>query len=49
MTTLDHLSGGRIDELPRTIDAVGGDRFAIRQRIWPDYVGPFVDKVIPLR
>jgi FMN-dependent oxidoreductase (nitrilotriacetate monooxygenase family) len=36
------------DELARTIDAVGGDGFAIRQGIWPGYVGPFVDKVIPL-
>ena len=26
----------------------GGDGFAIRQGIWPGYVGPFVDKVIPL-
>jgi len=36
------------DELARTIDAVGGDGFAIRQGIWPGYVGPFVDQVIPL-
>ena len=36
------------DELARTIDAVGGDGFAIRQGIWPGYVGPFVEKVIPL-
>ena len=36
------------DELARTIDAVGGDGFAIRQGIWPGYVEPFVDKVIPL-
>jgi len=36
------------DELARTIDAVGGDGFALRQGIWPGYVGPFVDKVIPL-
>jgi alkanesulfonate monooxygenase SsuD/methylene tetrahydromethanopterin reductase-like flavin-dependent oxidoreductase (luciferase family) len=38
----------RVDELARTIDAVGGDGFAIRQGVWPGYVGPFVDKVIPL-
>jgi hypothetical protein len=36
------------DELARTIDAVGSDGFAIRQGIWPGYVGPFVEKVIPL-
>jgi alkanesulfonate monooxygenase SsuD/methylene tetrahydromethanopterin reductase-like flavin-dependent oxidoreductase (luciferase family) len=36
------------EELAQTIDAVGGDGFAIRQAIWPGYVGPFVDKVIPL-
>ena len=36
------------EELASTIDAVGGDGFAIRQGIWPGYVGPFVDKVIPL-
>jgi alkanesulfonate monooxygenase SsuD/methylene tetrahydromethanopterin reductase-like flavin-dependent oxidoreductase (luciferase family) len=36
------------DELARTIDAVGGDGFAIRQGIWPGYVGPFVEQVIPL-
>jgi len=36
------------DELARTIDAMGGDGFAIRQGIWPGYVGPFVEKVIPL-
>jgi alkanesulfonate monooxygenase SsuD/methylene tetrahydromethanopterin reductase-like flavin-dependent oxidoreductase (luciferase family) len=36
------------DELARTIDAVGGDGFAIRQGLWPGYVGPFVEKVIPL-
>ena len=27
---------------------VGGDGFAIRQGIWPGYVLPFVEKVIPL-
>jgi N-acetyl-S-(2-succino)cysteine monooxygenase len=36
------------DELAETIDAVGGDGFAIRQGIWPGYVGPFVEQVIPL-
>jgi FMN-dependent oxidoreductase (nitrilotriacetate monooxygenase family) len=36
------------DELARTIDAVGGDGFAIRQGMWPGYVGPFVDQVVPL-
>jgi N-acetyl-S-(2-succino)cysteine monooxygenase len=36
------------DELAQTIDAVGGDGFAIRQGLWPGYVGPFVEKVIPL-
>src|SRR5260370_37657329 len=36
------------DELARTIDAVGGDGFAMRQGVWPGYVGPFVAKVIPL-
>ena len=36
------------DELARTIEAVGGDGFAIRQGIWPGYVRPFVEQVIPL-
>ena len=36
------------DSLVRTIEAVGGDGFAIRQGIWPGYVGPFVEQVIPL-
>jgi len=27
---------------------VGGDGFALRQGIWPGYVGPFVEKVVPL-
>ena len=36
------------DELAETIDAVGGDGFAIRQGIWPGYVGPFVEQVVPL-
>jgi len=30
------------------IDAVGGDGFAIRQGIWPGYVRPFVEQVVPL-
>ena len=38
----------RADELARTIDTVGGDGFAIQQGIWPGYVEPFADKVIPL-
>jgi hypothetical protein len=25
-----------------------GDGFAIRQGLWPGYVGPFVEQVIPL-
>src|ERR687887_1568144 len=36
------------DGLARTIEAVGGDGFAIRQGIWPGYVGPFVEQVVPL-
>jgi FMN-dependent oxidoreductase (nitrilotriacetate monooxygenase family) len=36
------------DGLARTMEAVGGDGFAIRQGIWPGYVNPFVDQVIPL-
>ena len=36
------------DELAETIGAVGGDGFAIRQGIWPGYVGPFVEQVVPL-
>jgi alkanesulfonate monooxygenase SsuD/methylene tetrahydromethanopterin reductase-like flavin-dependent oxidoreductase (luciferase family) len=36
------------DELARTIDAVGGDGFAIRQGIWPGYVRPFAEQVVPL-
>jgi FMN-dependent oxidoreductase (nitrilotriacetate monooxygenase family) len=36
------------DGLARTIEAVGGDGFAIRQGIWPGYVGPFVERVVPL-
>jgi FMN-dependent oxidoreductase (nitrilotriacetate monooxygenase family) len=36
------------DSLAETIEAVGGDGFAIRQAIWPGYVGPFVERVVPL-
>jgi alkanesulfonate monooxygenase SsuD/methylene tetrahydromethanopterin reductase-like flavin-dependent oxidoreductase (luciferase family) len=36
------------DSLARTIEAVGGDGFAIRQGLWPGYVGPFVAQVVPL-
>jgi alkanesulfonate monooxygenase SsuD/methylene tetrahydromethanopterin reductase-like flavin-dependent oxidoreductase (luciferase family) len=36
------------DHLARTMEAVGGDGFAIRQGLWPGYVNPFVEKVIPL-
>ncbi|ETW96039.1 MAG: hypothetical protein ETSY1_28195 [Candidatus Entotheonella factor] len=36
------------DELARTMEAVGGDGFAIRQGMWPGYVNPFVEQVIPL-
>jgi FMN-dependent oxidoreductase (nitrilotriacetate monooxygenase family) len=36
------------DGLARTIEAIGGDGFAIRQGIWPGYVGPFVEQVVPL-
>jgi FMN-dependent oxidoreductase (nitrilotriacetate monooxygenase family) len=36
------------DSLARTMDEVGGDGFAIRQGIWPGYVLPFVEQVIPL-
>jgi FMN-dependent oxidoreductase (nitrilotriacetate monooxygenase family) len=36
------------DRLARTMEAVGGDGFAIRQGLWPGYVSPFVDQVIPL-
>jgi len=34
--------------LQRLVEAVGGDGFAIRQGLWPGYVGPFVEQVIPL-
>ncbi len=36
------------DRLARTMEEVGGDGFAIRQGIWPGYVHPFVEQVIPL-
>ena len=36
------------DGLARTMEAVGGDGFAIRQGIWPGYVNPFVEQVVPL-
>ena len=36
------------DSLAQTVEAVGGDGFAIRQGIWPGYVGPFVEQVVPL-
>ena len=29
-------------------EAVGGDGFAIRQGIWPGYVRPFAEQVVPL-
>ena len=41
-------AGARRRRARGTIDAVGGDGFAIRQGIWPGYVGPFVEQVIPL-
>ena len=31
-----------------TMEAIGGDGFAIRQGLWPGYVGPFVEQVVPL-
>jgi FMN-dependent oxidoreductase (nitrilotriacetate monooxygenase family) len=36
------------DSMARTMEAIGGDGFAIRQGLWPGYVGPFVEQVIPL-
>jgi len=36
------------DSMVRTIEAIGGDGFAIRQGLWPGYVGPFVEQVVPL-
>jgi hypothetical protein len=34
--------------MARTMEAMGGDGFAIRQGLWPGYVGPFVEQVVPL-
>jgi hypothetical protein len=34
--------------MARTMEAIGGDGFAIRQGLWPGYVGPCVEQVIPL-
>src|SRR5688572_15220000 len=36
------------DSMVRTIEAIGGDGFAIRQGLWPGYVGPFIEQVVPL-
>jgi alkanesulfonate monooxygenase SsuD/methylene tetrahydromethanopterin reductase-like flavin-dependent oxidoreductase (luciferase family) len=36
------------DSLAQTLEAVGGDGFAIRQGLWPGSVGPFVEHVVPL-
>ena len=36
------------DTLAHAMGAVGGDGFAIRQGLWPGYVGPFVEQVVPL-
>jgi FMN-dependent oxidoreductase (nitrilotriacetate monooxygenase family) len=36
------------DSMVHTIEAIGGDGFAIRQGLWPGYVGPFVEQVVPL-
>jgi FMN-dependent oxidoreductase (nitrilotriacetate monooxygenase family) len=36
------------EDLTRTLEAVGGDGFAIRQGMWPGYVLPFVNQVVPL-
>jgi alkanesulfonate monooxygenase SsuD/methylene tetrahydromethanopterin reductase-like flavin-dependent oxidoreductase (luciferase family) len=36
------------DSLAHTIEAIGGDGFAIRQGLWRGYVGPFVEQVVPL-
>jgi hypothetical protein len=30
------------------MEAIGGDGFAIRQGLWPGYVDPFVEQVVPL-
>jgi hypothetical protein len=34
--------------MARTMEAIGGDGFAIRQGLWPGYVRPFVEQVVPL-
>ena len=36
------------DQPPRRAVINYGDGFAIRQGLWPGYVGPFVEQVIPL-
>jgi len=36
------------DSMVCTMEAIGGDGFAIRQGLWPGYVGPFVEQVVPL-
>ena len=36
------------DSMARTMEAIGGDGFAIRQGLWPGYVDPFVEQVVPL-
>ena len=36
------------DHMARTMEAIGGDGFAIRQGLWPGYVRPFVEQVVPL-
>jgi alkanesulfonate monooxygenase SsuD/methylene tetrahydromethanopterin reductase-like flavin-dependent oxidoreductase (luciferase family) len=36
------------EHMARTMEAIGGDGFAIRQGLWPGAVGPFVEQVIPL-
>jgi len=44
MGTPQHVA----DSMARTMEAIGGDGFAIRQGLWPGYVGPFVEQVVPL-
>jgi hypothetical protein len=34
--------------MARTMEAIGGDGCAIRQGLWPGYVRPFVEQVVPL-
>ena len=36
------------ESMARTMEAIGGDGFAIRQGLWPGYVDPFVEQVVPL-